>query len=480
MGARRRLSRFASPGFRNIVMKKASLRNDYLNRYAADLHWKLQAGNLENIEQVVVIPAYAEKDLIFATLASIAANDDASLEKSLILCVINNKADALAEVKENNAQTLKLLDALISKQPFRNFELIDDLNVSLQMIAARPLRLGCMDASSPGLEIPSRVGGVGMARKIGMDMALRLLTNSGDRPNLILSLDADTLVKPDYLSVVRNVFPSGIAQTGIIAYEHQMPLEKIERAAICCYEIFLRYWVMGLEYAQSPYAFHSIGSTIVTTSDSYLAVRGMNRREAGEDFYFLNKLAKTGPIRQIRETVVYPSARISRRVPFGTGAAVEKIVAGADQEQRLYDPRIFIILKEWIALMKQCFDRSENQILAKAQDIDPGLGLFLVDRGFLSVWPKIRSNLKDQKNYERQFHSWFDGFETLKLVNYLTKDFYPRISLFSALKKILEMQNRECPGGLPDENFATPEDEMMILRYLRGSTKSMNRLTSQD
>ncbi|MDP2854104.1 MAG: hypothetical protein Q8O28_07635 [Smithellaceae bacterium] len=450
-------------------MKKASLLNDYLNRYAVGLHWRLQAGNLENIEQVVVIPAYAEKDLLFATLASIAANGDSFLEKALILFVINNKAAAPAADKENNTQTLAMLNALIRKQSFSRLALAGDLHDLLQRIADRPLKLGCMDASSPGFEIPPRVGGVGMARKIGMDMALRLLQNSAE-PRLILSLDADTLVQPDYLSAIRNVFLSGKTQTGIIAYEHQMPLDKIERAAICCYEIFLRYWVLGLQYAQSPYAFYSIGSTIVTTTDNYLAVRGMNRREAGEDFYFLNKLAKTGPISQISETRVYPSARISVRVPFGTGAAVGKIVSGAGQEQRLYDPRIFIILKAWIALMKQSFNRSEHQILAKARDIDPGLASFLVARGFLAVWPKIRRNLKDQKTYERQFHGWFDGFETLKLVNDLSKTLYPRISLVSALKKILEMLNWECPGGLPDENFPVPEDEMRILLCLRGMT----------
>ena len=452
-------------------MKKASLVNDYLNRYAAGPPWKLQAGNLENIEQVVVIPAYAEKELLFATLASVAANNDALLEKALILCVINNKAAASFADKENNAQTLAVLSALINKHPFSKLALADDLHVSLQKIADRPLRLGYIDASSNGMEIPCRLGGVGMARKIGMDMALRLLTNPGSVQRLILSLDADTLVQPDYLSAIQNFFSSSKTQTGIVEYEHQMPLNAIERSAICYYEIFLRYWVLGLQYAQSPYAFHSIGSTIVTTADSYLAVRGMNRRGAGEDFYFLNKLAKTGPIRQISETVVYPSARISRRVPFGTGAAIEKIVSGASLEISLYDPRIFNILKEWIAVMKQSFNCSENQIITKAWEIDPGLRTFLVARGFLSVWPKIRRNLKDHKTYERQFHNWFDGFETLKLVNYLTKEFYPRISLISALKKILEMQNKEFPGGMPDEYFPEAEDEMRILRYLRGRFK---------
>jgi len=449
-------------------MKKASLLNDYLARYATGLPWKLHAGNLENIEQVVVIPAYAEKDLIFTTLASLAANDDASLKKSLILCVINNKSTASTADQENNAQTLTLMKALIGEQSVRELTDIEDIRVALQRIAAGPLRLGCMDASSPGLEIPFRAGGVGMARKIGMDMALRLLANSGNGPRLILSLDADTLVQPDYLSVVRNAFFSNKIQTGIIAYEHQIPMDEIGKMAICRYEIFLRYWVLGLQYARSPYAFHSIGSTIVTTAENYLAVRGMNRREEGEDFYFLNKLAKTGRIRQITKTVVYPSARVSRRVPFGTGAAVDKIVSGVCSGHRLYDPRIFTVLKEWIALMKQSFNRSESQILDCARNIDQGLASFLAARGFLSIWPKIRNNVKDQKTYDRQFHGWFDGFETLKLVNYLTKNVYPQIDLTAAVKKILELQNREYPGAMSGESIPETEESMRILCYLRG------------
>ncbi len=135
----------------------------------------------------------------------------------------------------------------------------------------------------------------------------------------------------------------------MVDYEHQMPADRVRQAAICRYEIFLRYWVLGLQFAQSPYAFHSIGSTIVTTDEGYLAVRGMNRREAGEDFYFLNKLAKAGPLRRIRETRVYPSGRLSARVPFGTGAAVAKMVSGSSGDFLLYDPRVFVVLRAWLS-----------------------------------------------------------------------------------------------------------------------------------
>lgn len=451
-------------------MKKDSLLNDYLLRYAAGDSWSLKAGTLENLEQVVVIPAFAEKDLLFTTLASIAANSETSLENTLIFCVINNKATASAPDKENNAQTLELLNALVSKKSLSEFKYDEALNDSLHKIADRPMRLGCIDAASPGLEISARVGGVGMSRKIGMDMALRLLGYSGEQPRLILSLDADTLVQTDYLSAVRNAFVSGKAKTGIIAYEHQMPSDEIEQFAICCYEIFLRYWVLGLQYAQSPYAFHSIGSTMVTTAEGYLAVRGMNRREAGEDFYFLNKLAKISPIRRITSTRVYPSARVSGRVPFGTGAAVGKIIFSPTYENYLYDPRIFVILKEWLAVMRQSFNCSESQILSETRDIDPGLTSFLIVRGFLSVWPKIRRNAKDQKTYDRQFHNWFDGFETLKLVNYLTKEFYPKIAMSAALIRLLSLMNRECSADMFKENIPKLEDQIRILNYVRGLT----------
>lgn len=452
-------------------MKKDSLFDDYLNRYAAGLPWQLQAADSGSVEQAVVIPAYAERDNLFATLASVAANPEAMLEKTVVLCVVNNKAESPDEDKENNAQTLAMLNALVKRRQCDIPKADGKVREAWQAVAASPLRLGVVDASSPRLEIPGRAGGVGMARKIGMDAALRLLSNSKKKPRLlILSLDADTLVRPDYLSGVRGAFASGRAQAGMVDYEHQMPQDRAEQAAICRYEIFLRYWVLGLQFAGSPYAFHSIGSTMVTTDEGYLAVRGMNRREAGEDFYFLNKLAKAGPLRRIRETRVYPSGRLSARVPFGTGAAVAKMVSGAPDDFLLYDPRAFVVLRAWITLMKESFEGPADAILGKAKAIHAGLAEFLAARGFLSVQPKIRANVKDRKAYERQMHGWFDGFETLKLINGLTKGFYSKIPLPFAVKQMLEMQNLECPCQWSGGSAPGPEDCLKMLSYLRRLT----------
>jgi hypothetical protein len=308
-----------------------------------------------------------------------------------------------------------------------------------------------------------------MARKIGMDMALRLLNKSSSEKKLIISLDADTLVQTNYLAAIKNYFTPKI-KTAIVAYEHQMPVNYEEQAAICCYEIFLRYWVLGLKYAKSPWAFHSIGSTIVTSTDSYLKVRGMNRREAGEDFYFLNKLAKIGSIDYIRNTCVFPSARSSSRVPFGTGKAIESFLSGQKQEYLLYNPKIFTIISEWLEFMNNALLMPEDEILTAAHRINPALKSFLVDSRFAEAWSRIRRNAKEEKTLRHQFNDWFDGFKTFKLVNYLTKTVYSQIDMFDALAEILSLL--EMTGSKINTETKIPqmEEQIELLQYLRKIT----------
>jgi hypothetical protein len=303
-----------------------------------------------------------------------------------------------------------------------------------------------------------------------MDMALRLLKKSSAPRNLIISLDADTIVQNNYLSAIHNYFTKGV-KTGIMAYEHQMPLNCEEQAAICCYEIFLRYWVLGLKYAKSPWAFHSIGSTIVTTTEAYLEVRGMNKREAGEDFYFLSKLAKIGKIGYIKETCVYPSSRPSARVPFGTGKRIQRFLAGVQKEEYLLcDPHIFVILADWLQLMNDQFICGEDEILIKTERIHPGLKSFLKNCDFATVWSKICRNAKDEKTLTHQFNVWFDGLKTLKLINYFTKKVYPQINMFEALDRILSMSGMYGLKLNSRTKIPKLEEQIKILQYLRTVT----------
>ena len=110
--------------------------------------------------------------------------------------------------------------------------------------------------------------------------------------------------------------------------------------------------VTGLAHAGSRWAFHTIGSLISVTCPAYAAVRGFPRRQAGEDFYFLQELAKTGGVSRIDSTTVHPSARSSDRVPFGTGATVGRHLSGTEDGLAVYHPDVYKITSDFVPLRK--------------------------------------------------------------------------------------------------------------------------------
>jgi hypothetical protein len=225
--------------------------------------------------------------------------------------------------------------------------------------------------------------------------------------------------------------------------------------------------VIGLSYAGSPYAFHSIGSTMACSADGYTDVRGMNRRRAAEDFHFLNKLAKVGKIGTITETTVFPSSRPSGRVPFGTGRSMLRFLTGGTDEYRLYDPRIFVILREWLAAMETDPDKEPETILGAANRIHARLEEYLRLSRFATDWTVIRKNCRDAGHLRRQFHVWFDGLKTLKLVHHLSRSEFPSVPMFDGLNELIALRGRPLsrvpsPGGIPKLDV-----QLRILEALR-------------
>ena len=441
----------------------------YLQYYGIRLKRPLRTVSTEGVERVVVIPALAESSSLFRTLASIAGNPSDELAKTLVLCVVNNHRPPLAAPEEirDNQNTLTLLedllrgDARLHSQPA---EMRDDL----RQIAGSELRLGWIDASSPGLEIPDRDGGVGTARKIGMDAALAILSGRGPGGGVICCLDADTLVMENYLAAVYAHFSMTDDPAAVAGYAHQKPADPRLMAAICCYEIFLRAYVMGLSFAGSLYAFHAIGSTMACTAQAYVDVRGMNRRTAAEDFHFLNKLAKIGSIGVIETTTVFPSPRPSNRVPFGTGRRILRFMTGGADEYRLYDPRIFGILREWLSGMEANPDRGSEAILTAALKIHSGLKEYLYLSRFAKDWQGIRRNCPDPVHLRRQFHVWFDGLKTLKLVHHLSRAAFPPVPMFEGLQRMLRGMSRQIPSlAAISEGVPGLDVQFRILEELR-------------
>src|SRR5207249_6387595 len=94
-----------------------------------------------------------------------------------------------------------------------------------------------------------------------------------------------------------------------IYFEHPLegPLDARVYDAISTYELHLRYYVQALRYAGFPYAYHTFGSCMTVRADAYMEQGGMNKRKAGEDFYFLQKIISLDGFSDLTETTVIPS-----------------------------------------------------------------------------------------------------------------------------------------------------------------------------
>ena len=200
--------------------------------------------------------------------------------------------------------------------------------------------------------------GVGLARKIGADIALEFIAVGRVRHAFFAMADADARLPEDYFGRVAELGPECSAAVFPLWHEPSGKGE-VDRATPL-YEIRLRYFQRGLQWANSPYAFHTVGSTMVVHALCYAQVRGVPLRQAGKNFYLLGKLSKLRPLARLRGAPIRIRSHLSDRVPFGTGAETAKLARGAELE--LYHPDCFAAVRDvtrGLRCLSECPSTSE-------------------------------------------------------------------------------------------------------------------------
>jgi hypothetical protein len=244
-------------------------------------------------------------------------------------------------------------------------------------------------------------------------------------------------------------------------------MAREETQAILAYELFLRYQEMALHYAGSPYYYPAIGSTMACTGTAYAAAGGMNRRQAGEDFYFLQQLAKTGGVARIRDTVVLPSSRPSHRVPFGTGRKVGNFSGAPGEAYLTYDPETYGILRAWLDAVAGNDAGDGAALQASAEAIAAPLGAYLSTQSFVAAWDRMAAQAKTRHQRAQRFHEWFDAFRTLKCTHYLRDHGHPRVDLFAALGQVMAWQGVVPPVAMVPSLREDLDGQRALLQTLR-------------
>jgi hypothetical protein len=266
-----------------------------------------------------------------------------------------------------------------------------------------------IDRSSAGNGWKGKDHGVGMARKTAMDEAARLAGPKG----VIISLDGDTFYDASYFRSVLENFNRHPGATGLaVPYYHRLTASPAEDRAILRYEIYMRNYSINLWRTANPYCFTALGSAMAVPVKAYRAIGGMSPKKSGEDFYFLQKLRKYGPLLTWNREKVYPAARFSDRVFFGTGPAMIRGAAGDWDSYPLYHYSFFDDLartyEAFAALFKKDVPVPMDDFLSEVLKIkDP--------------WGPLRKNARTAEQFVRACRDRIDGLRILQFLKYSQK-----------------------------------------------------------
>ncbi len=352
-------------------------------------------------DMVVVIPCYNEKELTL-TLDNLIECDPPETNTQVVI-VINSTVKSDEKAIQQNRETYR------EAQKFSKTFSTDRL-LFVPVIFEN---------------LPKKHGGVGLARKIGMDLAIDYFYKTGNPEGILISLDADCTVSKNYLRDIYDAFQDEKVQCTIHNFHHRVEDndETIEKA-IREYEGYLRYFEKALKYTGFPYYYRTIGSAFAVTADAYVRSGGMGRQQGGEDFYFLQKIFPMGKVAVLDDVFVYPMARFSERVPFGTGPALQKIIAEPDGQIKVYSMDAFAALKQLFDTIDYFFKQPENRVEEKITLLHPSLQEFIRHNNVTADIMDCSNNCAGMVSFRKRFFQHFNAFNIIKYLNFSHQEGY--------------------------------------------------------
>ncbi len=264
--------------------------------------------------------------------------------------------------------------------------------------------LHVLDHCSPQKGWQGKNTGVGQARKTIMD-AINQVASDED---IMVSLDADTLVSNDYLASIRQNLSNHPQTIGLsVPYYHQLSGEESLDRAMLRYEIYMRHYAINMWIIGSPYSFTALGSAIALPVSAYRKIGGMTPKKSGEDFYLLQKLRKAGRLIHTNPCWVFPGTRFSDRVFFGTGPALIKGSQGNWSSYPVYDHNLFLQVKETYDLFPALYN----------EDLPTPMSAFLQEQlRCENIFQALRDNSKTTRQFVKACHHRIDALRVLQFL----------------------------------------------------------------
>jgi len=314
-------------------------------------------------------------------------------------------------------------------------------------------------------QMPVKDAGVGLARKRGMDEAVYRFNLNSDPHGIVLCFDADSSCDANYFTAIEETLFQNPATKGFNVYfEHPyfLPGTHQVNQGILMYEMHLRCLNLFTRFTGFPFAFHTIGSCFGVRATIYAQQGGMNKRKAGEDFYFLHKVIPLGNFEEINSTKVVPSPRESDRVPFGTGAAISKYLASGE-DILTYAPQCFFQLQQFFQIVGSLYMQPKEELAHTIAMLPPPLHEYLHELEAAEAIHEINANCSSLASFKIRFFRWFDAFRVIKFLNYASIQCFDKISVTEAAIRILALTGNVVRTEISNEEL------LLLLRQIERS-----------
>jgi len=403
-----------------------SFANHYLSKQKSAVHIPSVTPS-RDLKYCIVIPCYNE-DRLIVTLDSLWKCQRPGSGTEVII-VVNSSGSDDPVVLDQNLRTIEEFETWKSSHadPVLKFHL---LHVP---------------------DLPVKHAGAGLARKTGMDTAIYRFNLLNRQDGIIISLDADCICDENYLLAIESAFKEKVqADCAILYFEHPLSGNEYPRSiysGIIQYELHLRYHIECLRHIKYPFAHHTLGSCFAVKSGAYVRQGGMNRKKAGEDFYFLQKIFTSGYTTEINTTTVHPSPRPSMRVPFGTGPAIQKMLSSDQQVLMTYDPHPYKDLGRFLEVIPKFFRISKSEQRSLLLKMPEPVREFLFTHELEQKMAEVNRNTGNRKAFIKRFYSWFNGLMLIKYLNYCHAAYYAEMPVEKAALMLLKEKGLKPEHG---------------------------------
>ncbi len=381
---------------------------------------------------VLVVPAFDEP-LGFHRRIIQKLSFSGQAKGCLLIRVLNAPADATAEQRQ---RTLSALPNRAGNEP-------EPIGNGVHMLT--------LDAVSEPLAEDEATG---LARKLGNDVACRLLVEGHIKTPMLCNTDADAILPEDYFARLNKALtadPTRATAAWILPFTHWNANPALHNAGMV-YELYLRSLYLNLQRCGSPYGYPALGSVLALNPRFYATSRGFPKRRAGEDFYLLNKLAKLADVVYLTGAPVQIAARASHRVPFGTGPAILRLLQPAADNKRTSSSTSIVECKSYalnsFALLRQFYTgvtdlraiTSAQARRAAARQLppvwrDPDLYWLLKRIGLPGALVRLLHNHRTDEALQRAVHEWFDALKVVRFLNE-ARHFHPDELLLDQLEHL--------------------------------------------